>query len=159
MSEIQPTNSPSSLGYDPYFIPTEFEAIQSDIILGTVVQSLNLNTEWGRKCGGGELKTPETVRLLKRSLKLRRVRCTSFIEIQIISEDPSEAAQIANAIAETYRDHWLERRRQSTLDAIRVLEDLHREQTQKIEDAQNVVKRLRDELNITETEDKVAHSE
>src|SRR5690348_15957270 len=35
--------------YDPYFIQTEFEVIQSELILGKVVQDLNLNKEWGKK--------------------------------------------------------------------------------------------------------------
>src|SRR5512144_749372 len=37
------------LGYDPYFIQTEFELIQSEAILGKVVDRLDLNREWGRK--------------------------------------------------------------------------------------------------------------
>src|SRR5687768_5504079 len=41
-------------GYDPYFIQTEFEVIQSEIILGKVIEELNLNTEWGRKYASGE---------------------------------------------------------------------------------------------------------
>src|SRR5208337_2645627 len=35
--------------YDPYFLQTEFEVIQSEIILGKVIEDLNLNTEWGKK--------------------------------------------------------------------------------------------------------------
>src|ERR1043165_5473827 len=32
--------------YDPYFIQTEFEVIQSELILGKVAQDLDLNKEW-----------------------------------------------------------------------------------------------------------------
>src|ERR1044072_2200415 len=35
--------------YDPYFIQTEFEVIQSELILGKVVKDLDLNKEWGKK--------------------------------------------------------------------------------------------------------------
>src|SRR5258706_14328518 len=37
---------PWSGTYDPYFIQTEFEVIQSEIILGKVIHELDLNKEW-----------------------------------------------------------------------------------------------------------------
>src|SRR3974377_630150 len=40
--------------YDPYFIQTEFEVLQSEVILGKVIQELNLNQEWAAKYGNGE---------------------------------------------------------------------------------------------------------
>ena len=38
-----------TVGCDPYFIQTEFELIQSEVILGKVIDDLNLNTAWGAK--------------------------------------------------------------------------------------------------------------
>lgn len=35
--------------YDPYFIQTEFEVIQSEVILSKVIEELDLNTVWGKK--------------------------------------------------------------------------------------------------------------
>ena len=41
--------------YDPYFIQTEFEVIQSEVRFFTnVIDNLDLNREWGKKCSGGE---------------------------------------------------------------------------------------------------------
>lgn len=40
--------------YDPYFIQTELEVIQSDFLLGRVVEALNLNAEWGEKYARGK---------------------------------------------------------------------------------------------------------
>src|SRR5690348_8329721 len=69
--------------YDPYFIQTEFEVIQSEVILGQVIENLNLNVEWGKKYANGEtLKTPETMQLLKGRMDLRPVRNTSLVEIR-----------------------------------------------------------------------------
>ncbi|HOW79558.1 MAG TPA: Wzz/FepE/Etk N-terminal domain-containing protein, partial [Verrucomicrobiota bacterium] len=91
-------------GYDPFFIQTEFELIQSELILGKVIADLDLNTEWGRKYASGErLRTPETIALLKQRIDLRTVRGTSLIEIVVYSEKPEEAARIANAIADAYK--------------------------------------------------------
>src|SRR6185295_12922568 len=39
--------------YDPYFIQTEFEVIQSQTILYKVIETLDLNTVWGKKYAGG----------------------------------------------------------------------------------------------------------
>src|SRR5260221_13333241 len=106
-------------GYDPYFIQTEFEVIQSEIILGKVIQDLALNKEWGKKYAGGEiLKTTETIGVLKARMDLRPVRNTSLIEIRGFSERPDEAARIANAVADAYKAHRLEQRIQLSTSGI-----------------------------------------
>src|SRR5215472_9564502 len=83
---------------DTYFIQTEFEVIQSEVILGQVIKDLDLNKVWGKKYANGEtLKTTETMSLLKGRMDLRPVRNTSLIEIRVYSERPDEAALLANA--------------------------------------------------------------
>src|SRR5882757_5728195 len=41
------TGQQVAAGYDPYFIQTEFEVIQSEVILKQIVEELDLNTVWG----------------------------------------------------------------------------------------------------------------
>jgi polysaccharide biosynthesis transport protein len=136
-------------GYDPYFIQTEFELIQSELILGKVITDLELNKEWGKKYAGGErLKTPETIALLKSRLDLRPVRNTSLIEIRVYSEKPDEAAKIANAIAQAYRNHRQQQRNALSRGGIKALEERFQEQEVKVRIAQTNVDRLRKELNI-----------
>ena len=97
--------------FGPYFIQTEFEVINSEKVLSKVVEQLDLNTVWGRKYQNGEkLKTTETITLLKGRMALRPVRNTSLIEIRVFSENAKEAAKIANAVAEAYREHRQEQR-------------------------------------------------
>jgi len=91
---------------DPRFIQNQCELIQSELILGRVIEDLDLNREWGRKYTGGDrLRTSETLALLRGRLDLRPVRNTSVIEIRAYSEKPEEAAKVANAVAEAYRDY------------------------------------------------------
>jgi uncharacterized protein involved in exopolysaccharide biosynthesis len=91
---------------DPRFIQTECEVIQSEGILGRVLDRLELNKEWGKKFAGGDrLKTSETMTLLKGRVDVRPVPNTSIIDIRSYSEQPEEAAKVANAMAEAYRDH------------------------------------------------------
>jgi len=136
-------------GYDPYFIQTEFEVIESQEVLDKVIEQLDLNREWGKKYAGGErLKTWETAALLKSKLDLRPVRNTSLIEIRVRSDKPDEAVRIANAIAEAYRTHRQERRAQLTKGGIQALEERFAEQEAKVRQAQKKVDDLRLQLSV-----------
>jgi Mg-chelatase subunit ChlD len=135
-------------GYDPYFIQTESEAIQSEAVLGKVIKDLNLNEAWGKKQGGRTLTTAETTALLKNKLDLRPVRNTSLLEIGVKSDKPEEAANIANAVAEEYKTRRTEQRAQLSKNGITALEERFAEQEQKVREAQKKVDDLRANLNI-----------
>ena len=139
--------------YDPYFIQTEFEIIQDRVVLGKVIETLNLNVEWGKKYFGGEtLKTPETMEFLKKRMSLMPVRNTKLIGITVYSEDKNEAARLANVIAETYRDYRLHLRRQLTLNGIKVLEDQFQSEGEQIQAVQTNVDNLRKELSVNDSD-------
>jgi capsular exopolysaccharide synthesis family protein len=139
--------------YDPYFIQTEFEIIQDRVVLGKVIETLNLNVEWGKKYFGGEtLKTPETMEFLKRRMSLMPVRNTKLIGITVYSEDKNDAARLANVIAETYRDYRLHLRRQLTLNGIKVLEDQFQSEAEQIQAVQTNVDNLRKELSVNDSD-------
>jgi capsular exopolysaccharide synthesis family protein len=140
-------------GYDPYFIQTEFEIIQDRVVLGKVIEALNLNVEWGKKYFGGEtLKTPETMEFLKRRMSLMPVRNTKLIGITVFSEDKNDAARLANAIAEAYRNYRLNLRRQLTQNGIKVLEDQFQSEAEQIQTIQTNVDNLRKELGVTDSD-------
>ena len=104
-------------GYDPYFLKTQLEAIQSEAVLGKAIGALDLNQAWGKKyAGGSPLKTSETLTLLKGRIDLRPIhvtrsrpvdgtRCAGLIKIRVFSEGASEAAELANAIARSYCEY------------------------------------------------------
>ena len=133
--------------YDPYFIQTELELIQSEVILGKVIEDLDLNRKWGKRYAGGDrLRTTETILLLKNRLEVRLVRNTSIIDIRVFSETPEEAAYIANAIAEVYRKHRQDQRRELARGGLRALEERFQAQEQSVRAAQANVDSLRKEL-------------
>ncbi len=137
------------VGYDPYFTQTEFEVIQSERVLSNVVQELGLESRWGKESAGGrKLTAQEAMTQLRGKLDLKPVKGTSLIEIRTKSDDPQEAANIANAVAQTYRDYRLGQRRQLTQGGIRALEDRFDEQEKKVQQAQAEVDRLRTELTV-----------
>ena len=140
-------------GYDPYFIQTEFELIQSEEILGKVITALDLNQKWGAKLlGQGQaLKTQETLMNLRGQLSLNTIRNTSLIEIRVFSHDNKEAAQLANAIADAYEAYRKDKREGLTKGGIKALEARWQEQEAKIQEAQTNVEYLRETLKIPES--------
>jgi polysaccharide biosynthesis transport protein len=143
----------SYIPYDPYFIQTAFEIIQDQVVLDPVIKNLNLNVEWGKKYAGGEvLQTSETMELLKKRMSLNTVRNTKLIEITVYSEDKDEAARIANAIAEAYKNYRLSLVINQSEGGIKVLEDRFKDEEQQIQAEQKKVDDLRKELGINDTD-------
>jgi uncharacterized protein involved in exopolysaccharide biosynthesis len=141
------------MSYDPYFIQTEFEVIQSQVILSRVIGALNLDVEWGKKyAGGATLTTNEAIAILKWHLNLTPVRNTKLIKISFSSEDPEEAARIANAIAEAYQTFRLERRNQMTQEGIKVLSEQFQQDDQDIKTRQENLEQLGKQLNLPNPE-------
>ena len=109
--------------FDPYWIQDQFETLQSKTILFRVITNLNLTRKWSEK-----FKKPEPLRIeeayvqLKKQIDVRQTRSTSLIEVHVRSEDPLEAAAIANEIASAYRDHRAELRYEMAQQGIRILE-------------------------------------
>lgn len=149
-SDIADLTGQSIMGsYDPYFIQTEFEVIQSEVVLGKVIEAQDLNTKWGKKFNGGQkLTTTETMTLLKKQMDLRPVRNTSLIEIRVFSDSSEEAALLANEIAKTYQAYRLDQRRKFGMEGIKSLEDTFKGYEEKVREAQKKVDDLRVELRV-----------
>ena len=116
--------------FDPYWVQTEFEKIQSKSILYSVITNLDLHIKWGEKYKEGVLPLNLAYKLLKSETDVTQSRNTSLIEIKSFSDDPIEAAAIANKIAEVYRDSrlakWDEMSRRGLLAVSRVARNLQR---------------------------------
>jgi capsular polysaccharide biosynthesis protein len=80
--------------YDPYFIQTEFEVIQSEAVLRKVAESMYPDRISQSGIAG-------LINAIRRRMDLRVGRNTELIEIRITNPDPVEAAKLANAIAQS----------------------------------------------------------
>jgi capsular exopolysaccharide synthesis family protein len=147
-----PSGSTPYGGYDAYFIQTEFEIIQGPLVLGKVVDMLNLNVQWASKYGVQTLKTSETIGYLKNYVSLSPVRNTKLIEISVFDADKVEAATLANTIAKAYHDYRLERFQQQEARGIGVLETNYLVEEDQIKMIQTNVDTLRRELNIVDSD-------
>ena len=139
--------------YDPYFIQTTFEIIQSELVLSNVVSTLDLNTKWGKRYNNGvPFKATESLGLLKRRMVLQPVRNTKIITITVYDEDRQEAADLANGIANSYQLYRRNSRRQLMTQGQQMLEQQFAESNAKILAAQTNLDYLHAQLKITDND-------
>jgi uncharacterized protein involved in exopolysaccharide biosynthesis len=147
--DIDPFNPSMSgaRGYDPYFLRTQFEIIQSKPILYEVINRLNLQEVWGKK----DEKIPKEVayKILRSSLNVSQYRDTSLISLTAQRQDPKEAARIANELASVYRDIRLDMKYKEMTRAMDALGRELEKQQEKVDLASKRVETLRQELDIT----------
>ena len=136
--------------FDPYWVQTEFEAIQSKAVLSNVIEKLNLTTAWGEKQGGGKpLTTEEAYRHLKENVTVQQDRNNSLVNIRVRSDKPEEAARIANPIAETYRDLRQKQRLEVAQAGIKSLQKQLGEQEKAITDLSQELEAKREDRRET----------
>jgi len=135
--------------YDPYFIQTTFELMQSEVVLSNVIANLNLNVEWGKKFFDGEvLKTSETMEILKGRINLMPVRNTKLISITVYSDDKNEAARLANTLASAYHDYRQNQLNEQTVKALDVLQAQYQDEEAQILAVQTNVTYLQKKYKI-----------
>ena len=145
--------------YDPYFIQTTFEIMQSQLVLSNVIAAMNLNVEWGKKYFNGEtLKTTETMEILKGRMSLAPVRNTKLIAITVFSDDKNEAAQLANTIADAYRIYRLQSRKDLASKGLETLNQQYADEENKIQIVQTNIDKLRSDLGIVDTANSLQYS-
>ena len=142
-------NDESYGGYFPPFPQVTFVIIQSQFVLSNVIEKLNLNDKWGKKYFNGEkLKTSESQQIIVKRMRLGFVNNTPLIFITVYSDDRNEAAQIANAIAESYRDYRIQSRAALMTNGIAVLQQQYEEMAAQIKQAESEVESLRQQFKI-----------
>lgn len=136
--------------YDPYWIQTQFEKIQSRSVLHPVIDDpdLNLQKLWAKRYKHPSLTTNEMYQLLKKSIDVKQDRNTSVIEITVYSELKEEAAKIANKIAQTYKKQRVDNQMALSEAGIKALVDQETAQQEKIRMAQAEVDRLKVKLGV-----------
>ncbi|MDB6111713.1 MAG: capsular exopolysaccharide family [Pedosphaera sp.] len=133
-----------------YFTQTEFEIMQSEMVLDQTIAALGLNTSLAKNLKRPEpLRTSESRRQLKQSLELlTQPGGTNLINIIVSWDDQVLAAKIANGIADAYfnhrQDQWRELHAARTNAAQAQLEELQ----SKIKAAQNETWQLRTNLGL-----------
>jgi capsular exopolysaccharide synthesis family protein len=145
------SGQPVMYGFDPYFIETEFQVIQSSLILDKVIDNLNLSAVWGNRLNGGiRLGKDQTRQVLKNRISLRPERNTAIINISVKSDDKDEAAKIANEIANVYKKYRFDTRQELIKSGLKIFTSTLEEQGDKIARQQTNVDDLRRSLKVVD---------
>ena len=145
--EINPFASQQNyMMYNPYFLRTQFEILTSKPILNEVIYRLNLQNEWGKD--GKVLTRDVALKILRNSVSVFQQRDTSLIVINVKRDNPNEAADIANEIAQVYRDSRLDLASKNARGAIDKIEESLTEQRQRVASAEENIQKIREDLNI-----------
>jgi capsular exopolysaccharide synthesis family protein len=149
VSNMNGMTSPNSV-YDPYYLETQLALLKGPEILDRVIDMLHLNEVWGKKYGVGQFKTSETLDILQHQLSLSPVRNTTLVNITVYSGDKNEAATIANAIANAYKEFRHDQITKQTEGGIKTLEASYQTEDDQIKTNQAEVDFLRKKLKITD---------
>ncbi|MCX6995870.1 MAG: polysaccharide biosynthesis tyrosine autokinase [Kiritimatiellaeota bacterium] len=112
--------------YNPYFLRTQFEIIQSRQILYTVIAHLNLEREWGKKLNEDKSPLPRgyAYRLLANGLRAQQYR-------------------------DVYREYRLNAKRREMMRGVEALENELEKQQAKVTKAEEELEKVRKDLGIT----------
>lgn len=140
-----------AMGYNPFFLRTQFEIIRSRSILSQVIRDLNLQVEWGREmtADGSPLSMEQALDILERSVRVDQYRETSLINISVRRPNAMEAARIANQVAEVYRANRIAKSRRQISGGLEALQNEMEKQRALLEQREAELEELREELGVT----------
>lgn len=139
--------------FDYNFIQTQFERLQSKIVLYNVIEELGLNERWARRYGRpAPYSVDDAFELLHDRMDLRQIRNTSVIEIRVFSEEPAEAAEIANKIAEEYKEHRYDLLVRKTQGGLKSVRQQVTDKEKEVAELAAKVAQLQKELNISDAQ-------
>jgi len=141
--------------FDPYFIQTEFEKIQSQKVLDKVIAKCDLAESLVL---GKSLNESEARKILEKSIDVRQYRNTSIIELRAYDRKPTKAQEIAQALASEYQNHRSNLQKDRVKKGIESLKTRMEEINTEITSMQSNVDRFRTELGISDAAGEESYS-
>jgi polysaccharide biosynthesis transport protein len=138
------------------FMATQGELIQSDAVLRPVAEKFNLLEEEKQlaKLPADRAQRKSDAPVYLNNLKVTRPVNTYILDISYRSPDPQLAADVANAIAQSYLEHTFEIRLQSSNALSVFMEKQLDELKAKMERSDMALAKFEQELNVINPEDK-----
>jgi len=135
------------------FLATQVKLIQSDSVLRPVAEKYKLLEHEGRAAEGGSAAAREAPVLLDR-LKVTRPLSTYLLQISYRSTDPRMAADVSNAVANSYLEHTYNIRIRSSASLSTFMERQLEELRAKMERSSQALMQFERELNVISPEEK-----
>lgn len=147
--------------YDPLYLRTQYELIQSRPVIEEVVRELGLDEKLGKAYGyyskSGDKSFKRTCSLMSNGMKVQQYRDTNLIQIRVYMRElqgpgeemaPVVAANSANKVAEVYRKQTAKRNRDAMLGALKALEESLEERRAVVTVADAKVETIRNKYEI-----------
>lgn len=138
------TSRASSMNDSDFFLSTQVKLIQSDSVLRPVAEKLHI--KMNNKRPDAPVRLPY--------LSVTRPARTYLLQISYRSPDPRFAAEVANAVAESYKEHSYEIRYQSARDMQSFMTKSLEELQAKMERSSADLASFQKELNVVSPDEK-----
>ena len=144
-------NGSTERNFDPIKFQAEFEIMQSPDMLSPIITDLQLDKTWAQrvfKSSRDKLPMQDALGYMDRILKLDYKKGTNIVSITVSSEVPSECSDIANHLADRYkqmRDNEEDQRSRAGTDA---LQDQIKQQQAVVDEKRDAVETMRHDLSM-----------
>lgn len=129
--------------FDPYFFNTEFEVLKSHAILEEVIKRLKLDKKYAERSKMPEVTVQEAYEVVSRNVEVKQRKNTMIIEISAYDQDKQLARDIANMVAEVYRNYRDDKRNERLYRGLTTLSNKLADLDQQVTLAQTTVDDLR----------------
>lgn len=127
----------------------KIERFQSKFLLCQVITNLDLNQKWGAKFMQGTFPIETTYEMLKTQLRIGLAsKSSTIIEVRVRSDDPVEAAAIANEIAKVRLDQLAAMERYMSEKGIEALNSMAQEMAVEIQGLETKLNQMSKEQEL-----------
>jgi succinoglycan biosynthesis transport protein ExoP len=161
-SDVKLFQAQGSNAYDPYFLQDQNKIMQNEKILYPVIEKLGLNTRLAASAGapGATLTSDLTYQyIISKMLRVESQRSSSLIDINVYSQDPALAAEMANEIAHVYSDDRISQATSQQSEGVAQLRKEMALQEGVVTKQRDAVEKLRKDLNISGVDLNVKYSD
>lgn len=139
---------PAATGsHDPFWLTTQLEQMRSWVVLRDAALRVKLIERWKSSSDATDAPSMnEVLSRLGRCVSVRQIRNTWLVDLGVTLNDPQLASELANAIAESYRQRWPAPESQGLI-ALQESLDQH---NARLAEQEKAVDRLRAELGAVE---------
>jgi capsular exopolysaccharide synthesis family protein len=153
---LGPESAQSAINDADQFLATQVKLIQSDSVLRPVVQRFKLPVEDEKEAEGLRSTEVENAPVKLANLKVTRPPNTYLLLVSYRSTDARLAADVANAIANSYTEHTYNIRFRSTMGLSTFMEKQLEELKAKMERSSAALLQFERELNVINPEEKTS---
>jgi succinoglycan biosynthesis transport protein ExoP len=148
----------SALNDADQFLATQVKLLQSDSVLRPVVQKFGLLRHEGRIKGADQARTAaiENAPMVLKKLKVARPPNTYLLLVNYRSPDPQLAADVANAVSQSYIAHTFDLRYRASASLSTFMEKQIEELHAKMEGSTGALVQFEKELNVINPEEKTS---